>query len=273
MNTILLTFIFVIVLIILLTVLSFASTANTDLADIYKDDSNLTSGKAWIVYGIAIIWPIWLGIVLGLIALFVFGPELIPTLGKTIVYIGVIIVLLSVVFLAFACILATYYIRQSSDANPSKASAQTNIEYAAGLATFTLVFIVTAYWLVYRTPKTPNMSEYPGDREPQRYPPRYPPPGYPPQEYPQEPNQSYPPQEYPQEPNQGYPPQRQGYPQRAFPARNELPRGRVPGNVSPRINPGNASKAEGFLAKNAGKIERASMKASSVGLQAVEEVA
>jgi hypothetical protein len=297
MNTIVMAFIFIVILIILLVVLSYASTASVDLKDLVSTDDNLKLAKQWIDYALIIIWPVWIGIVLGLIALFVFGPELIPELGYTIVYFGVIVVLLSVGLLALFCILGVYYIWSSSSTNPSKIKAQGDVGRAAGLASFTLLFVLGAWWLAYRSPKVPHPDEYPSERS-SEYGPPYPSQGQPPYpsqgqppypsqgqpSYPQQRQPGYPQQRqpgYPQQRQPGYPQQRQSsypqqrqssYPQQRQPLRRPI---RTPINTHnpvapPRgrslVNTSNISRAESFAAREAGAAERVGVEAAEVAV-------
>ena len=152
-------------LIILTIVLSYASSANTALLKDASDD-NIKAAQGWVSYSLIIGWPVWIGIVIGIIALIILGPELIPYLGKTIAYLGVVIIIILIIVIAVCCIVATYYIRQSTSKSTEKATAQSDIETAAVSASITVIFVFVAYYYIYRVPKAINLDEYPSDRSP-----------------------------------------------------------------------------------------------------------
>lgn len=277
-------------MVIIIVVLSYASAASAEIGNIKNKDDDLKSAYSWIGYGLAVGWPIWIGIVVGLIVLFIFGPELIPDLGSTIVYLGLLITFISLAFLALSFILGAYYTYRSTSTD--KSAAQGNVNTAALLSAGTIILLIIAYWYIYSS-KTPTPPQYqPPPYQPQYEAPPYQPPYEAPpyQPPPYQPQYQAPPYQPPSPPYQApyqAPPSYQQPPYRQPPYQARMspnvppmqrppnqPNQRIPPALPPRLPPrpsASAVQRAETLATNPNimRAEAAALRAESVAVSAL----
>lgn len=152
MSTFVLVFILIIIFIILVVCSTYATDASVKLKD-FKDDDNISAAYKYVTWAVTIIWITLAGMIIGLIALIFFGPELIPTFGKTIVYLAIGVMFIAIVAIAVICAISTYYLRQSNNTVDVKLTAEKDMEIALGISIATIVFAGIAYWYANRMPK------------------------------------------------------------------------------------------------------------------------
>lgn len=151
MNTIVLIFIFIVIFIILVICSGYASSASVSLGKL-KSDTNLASAYSYVTWAVSIIWILLIGMIIGIIALVFFGPELLPLIGGEIFYLALVVMFIAIIAIAITCSISIYYIRQSESTDTNKTTAQSDAEIAAGIAYATIIFVFAAYWYINRTP-------------------------------------------------------------------------------------------------------------------------
>lgn len=109
MSTEALVFLLIIIMIILVVALVYASRATTGIFRI-KGDPNINTAYMYLAWTISVLWIVLIGLVIGVISLFAFGPELIPTFGKTIVYILIAVLVVALIAVGVMSSIGAYYI-------------------------------------------------------------------------------------------------------------------------------------------------------------------
>jgi hypothetical protein len=198
MSDIVLFFLLVIVLIVLIISLVYASRASIALQSA-PDNADLISAQSYLAWTVATIWLVLIGIIIGTVALVIFGPEFIPTFGSTLVYLVLFVFVIAIITIGVNASIAASEINRSGINTPDINNAYDNAVIAAVTALGSIGVTIIIYYFVWHSskvtpsPDTPETSnpeyqpeyqpQYPSEYQPE-YPPQYQPeyqPEYPPQ--------------------------------------------------------------------------------------------
>lgn len=142
MHTELLVFLVIIILIILVVALVYATRSASELGP-GTSDPNISVAHWYLAWTVSILWIAIAAAIVGVFSLFFFGPELIPTFGKTILYVAVL--LLSVALIAvgvMAAISASYINASAVSAKYSAAYDNAIIAAIAALGSIGMAIII-----------------------------------------------------------------------------------------------------------------------------------
>jgi len=155
MHTELLVFLLIIIAIILVFSLVYATSATTGIASA-KADPNIYSAYWYLAWTVSILWIIIAGMIIGIVCLFIFGPEFIPVFGKTLLYAVVVILGLALVVTGVMASIGAYYIGISA-VESTVTQAYHDAVIAATTALGSIAFAVIIALLVwhYSTPAVP----------------------------------------------------------------------------------------------------------------------
>lgn len=157
-----LVFLLIIIMIILVISLVYASRATTGIFST-KGDPNINVAYTYLAWTVSVLWITLIGMAIGVICLFAFGPELIPTFGKTIVYLIVAVLIIALLAVGIMTSIGAYYIGISA-VEPTVKDAYENAIIAAVTALGSIFVALVIGFLVwhYSTP-TPVAAPLPTD--------------------------------------------------------------------------------------------------------------
>jgi hypothetical protein len=160
MSDLLLFFIFAFVVVILIISLVYATRADKLIAE-YKSDPNISSARKYLTWTVTIIWLLIAGIIFGMIALVITGPELIPTFGKTIIYLVLFIFVAAIIVTGIMASIAAYDIGQSNVSGDKLSAGYEDAIISAVTALGTLSLFVICYFVTWYHKKIPvNSFDY-----------------------------------------------------------------------------------------------------------------
>jgi len=146
---------FIIVIVVLIFSLVRASTASIDLLTNKSNDGDIDLAEKYMNWTVIILWIIIVGIILGVIALFIFGPELLPELGNTIFYLIFGVLVIAIITVGVISSISAYHIGISSQKVKFEV-AYTNTIQAAVASLGSLGIFIVGYLLVLHFSGTPK---------------------------------------------------------------------------------------------------------------------
>ena len=146
-----LVFLLIIIMIILVIALVYASRATTGIYSV-KGDPNINVAYMYLAWTVSVLWIVLIGLVIGIICLFAFGPELIPTFGKTIVYLIISVLIIALIAVGVMSSIGAYYIGISA-VEPTVSGAYENAIIAAVTALGSIFVALVAGFLVWHYAK------------------------------------------------------------------------------------------------------------------------
>jgi hypothetical protein len=147
MHTEILVFLVIIILIILIIALVYATRAAEGLAG--YSDPNITIAHTYLAWTVAVLWLVIAGAIIGVIALFIFGPELIPTFGKSILYIALLAFFIGLIAAGVVASIAAYHINNSTIKSKVEAAYRDTIISAVTALGSTALIIIIAVVVWY----------------------------------------------------------------------------------------------------------------------------
>jgi len=145
---------FVIVIIILIYSLIKATEASADL-DKDTHDGNIDTAFTYITWTVSILWIVIGAIIFGIVALFIFGPEFLPTFGKSIFYLVFFLLVVGVVVVGVISSIAAYHIGISAEKENFTTAYADCIQAAVASLGAVGIFII-AYFITWRADKKTN---------------------------------------------------------------------------------------------------------------------
>lgn len=146
---------FIVVIVILIFSLVRASTASLDLLTNKTNDGDIALAEKYMNWTVIILWIIIAGIIIGVIALFIFGPELLPELGNTIFYLIFGVMVIAIITVGVISSISAYHIGISSEESKF-ATAYSNTIQAAVASLGSVGIFIIGYLLVLHFTGTPK---------------------------------------------------------------------------------------------------------------------
>jgi hypothetical protein len=153
MHDIVLLLLLVVAIVILIVSLIYISKASTSIGD--TTDPNLLQAYTYLAWTSGILWSLITVVILGSIALVVFGPEFLPLFGKTTVYLALFGMIIAIIVIGVMAAIAASYI--GAAANPDLDNIKLAREYsiiAAVVALGSIGIVLIGYFITWHTSKT-----------------------------------------------------------------------------------------------------------------------
>lgn len=143
----------VVAIIVLIVSLIYISKASTSIGE--TNDPNLLQAYTYLAWTSGILWSLIVVVILGAIALVVFGPEFLPLFGKTTVYLALLGMILAIIVIGVMAAIAASYIGSAANPNlPNVIEAREDAIIAAVVALGTIIIAVIGYYITWHTSKS-----------------------------------------------------------------------------------------------------------------------
>lgn len=152
-------FILVIVLVIVLIV-SLVYITRASIAVSGTSDPDLEKAHTYLAWTSGVLWSLIAVTIIGSIALVVFGPEFLPLLGKTVVYLFLFAVVAVVITIGIMAAIAASYISSSpSITKDDIRAAYDDCVIAAVITLATIGIIIIGMYITWHTSKAAQQAE------------------------------------------------------------------------------------------------------------------
>jgi len=160
MHTETLVFVLIIIIVILIVSLVYATRATSDISQA-KADKDISIAYWYLAWTVSILWLTIAGLIIGIISLFVFGPELIPMLGKSVIYALVAILAVALAIVGVMSAIAAYHIGNSAvESSVVQGYHEAITAAVTALVSIGLAIVIIFVTWHYESPATP-LPSYP----------------------------------------------------------------------------------------------------------------
>ena len=159
MHDLTLVFLFILVVVILIVSWSYATSSAAAIGS--SEDPELIIAHSYLAWTVSILAIIIVGMFIAIICLVIFGPEFLPTFGKTIVYLALFIMLIALIAVGIIAAIASVHIGRATDVNTGDAYRDAII--AAVVALAPLIIVIIGYVITWYHSKHVEPTDGPYD--------------------------------------------------------------------------------------------------------------